>query len=242
VKHLGTEHVEMLNTLTRECGVILAEARVLALLEYLDRVIEVNRSLNLTRISSPDDAVRLHLVDSLLSVPEVNGSPEGDLLDIGTGGGFPGAAICIATGRRGILLDSVQKKSKAVNSILDDMKLSPWIGAVSERAEDHAISHGGTYSIVTARAVAELPALVELASPFLRSEGRLIALKGVPDESELLRGRRVAALVGMREISVRRVGVPGGSERRCLVTYERLGLSATRLPRRVGAAQNSPLA
>jgi 16S rRNA (guanine527-N7)-methyltransferase len=242
VKHLGPEHVEMMNTLTRECGVTLAEAQLLALLEYLDRVIEVNRSLNLTRISSPDEAVRLHLVDSLLSVPEVNVSPEGELLDIGTGGGFPGAALCIATGRRGVLLDSVQKKSRVVNSILDDMGLSPGIIAVSQRAEDHATSHGGSYAIVTARAVAELPALVELAAPLLRAEGRLIALKGTPDESELLRGRRVAALVGMKEISVRRVEIPGGGERRCLVTYERVGLSATRLPRRVGSAQNSPLA
>ncbi len=186
--------------------------------------------------------MRLHLLDSLLPLRDVDAAPSGKLLDIGTGGGFPGAALCIATDREGVLLDSVQKKSRSVNSILADMGLSPAIAAVAERAEDHARSHRAEYAVVTARAVAELPALVELASPLLAQGGLFIALKGTPDDSELLRGREVASLVGMKEVSVRRTEIPGGGERRCIVVYEKQGSSVTRLPRRVGLAQSSPLA
>ncbi len=69
MKHLGPEHSELLDHLARESGVALKPSAIQELLEYLDRVIEANRSLNLTRITSPEAAVRLHLLDSLLPLP-----------------------------------------------------------------------------------------------------------------------------------------------------------------------------
>ncbi len=212
------------------------------LLEYLDRLIESNTLLNLTRITSPEAAVRLHLVDSLLALPEVEAAPPGMLLDIGTGGGFPGAALCMSTERAGVLLDSVAKKALAVNEILQAMGESGRIGARPERAEQHALQHRSEYAVVTARAVSELPALVELSAPLLANGGLLVALKGSPELLELERGRRVGALAGMVETSIRHITLPDGGEKRCIVVYERRGRSITRLPRRPGAAQNSPLA
>jgi len=242
VKHMAPEHDSLFGTLCDEAGISLDDLTRTRLLEYLDRVIEANQSLNLTRITTPVDAVRLHLVDSLLAVQEVETSPQGPLLDIGTGGGFPGAVLCIAVDRPGVLLDSVAKKSRAVNAILDGMGLELELRSEAQRAEEHAVSHPAHYAVVTARAVAQLPALVELASPLLVTGGRLIALKGAPDSSELARGRAAATLVGMREVSVRFAELPGGGENRCIVVYERAGKSRTRLPRRTGLAQNTPLA
>lgn len=242
MKHLAPVHQNMLEAALREAGVSVGDSIQAQLLSYLDEIIERNASLNLTRIADPIAGVRLHLVDSLLALPEVAASPDGLLLDIGTGGGFPGVPLCVTSGRSGVLLDSVGKKARAVNQILTKLRLDSRIVAVHERAEEHACHKRGTYSVITVRAVSELPSLLELASPLLRPGGRLIALKGAPEEDELARGRLVASLVGMTEVDVRRVALPGGDERRCIVTYERHRKSPTRLPRRAGEAQRSPLA
>lgn len=242
MKHLSQDHAELARRLLLEANLDPVALPLHRLLEYLDRVIEFNSRLNLTRIISPEDAVRLHIVDSLLALPEVQAAPSGSLLDIGTGGGYPGAALCMSSGRCGVLLDSVGKKARAVNEILQAMDESASIVARPERAEDHALRHRAEYSIVTARAVSELPALLELSAPLLVEGGLLVALKGSPEAAELERGRKVGRLVGMVETSIRHTVLPEGGERRCIVVYERRGEPSTRLPRRPGAAQHSPLA
>jgi 16S rRNA (guanine527-N7)-methyltransferase len=231
-----------LDDLLLEAGILVPRETQHSVLEYLDVVIELNTSLNLTRIVSPDSAVRLHVLDSLVALPEVSSAPAGTLLDIGTGGGFPGVVLCLASTRDGILLDSVGKKARAVNTAISALGATETIRALPERAEEHARSHGQEYAVVTARAVSELPALVELAAPLLLDGGRLIALKGAPEDRELQRARAVGSKVGMRELSVRRLILPGGDESRCIVTYQRSGVQHVRLPRKNGAAQNSPLA
>lgn len=213
-----------------------------ALLEYLDALIEMNSQLNLTRIVDPSAAIRLHLVDSMLCLPEVIGAPPGALCDIGTGGGLPGVPLCIVTGRTGRLLDSVAKKADALNQILVALRLDSSIAAVPERSELHALAHAGKYAIVTARAVSSLPALVEMASPLLAHGGVLIAMKGFPDRTELKRGRAVAGLVGMEEAGSRELLLPGGVERRTIVSYRKIAKSGVRLPRRPGQAHHAPLA
>ena len=80
---------------------------------YLDLVIEKNKELNLTRIETREKGMLLHIEDSLSCIDEFT-SQDGPFLDIGTGGGFPGVPLAIASGRTGVLIDSVQKKARAV--------------------------------------------------------------------------------------------------------------------------------
>ena len=242
VKHLSEAHILLARRLLLEAGLGAEVLPVKALLQYLDGIMESNSKLNLTRITSPEAAIRLHVVDSLIALPEILAAPPGTLLDIGTGGGFPGVPLCISANRDGVLLDSVGKKARAVNHVLLSMGYTQGIVALPERAEDHAMHHRSGYAVVTARAVSELPALVELSAPLLVEGGRLVALKGAPEPEELRRARQVAALVGMVETSTRHITLPDGDEKRCIVVYERRGKPITRLPRRPGAAQNAPLA
>lgn len=241
MKHLSPSDTELFASLLEDTGLNVSDQAQRVLVAYLDSLIETNLSLNLTRISAPAAGIRLHLVDSLMCLVEIDEAPEGGVLDLGTGGGVPGVPVCIATGRPGVLLDSVGKKARAVNAILTEQGIHDVV-AVHERAEEHALSHRQAYAVVTARAVSELPALVELASPLLMPGGRLVALKGSPSAEEIERGRQAARQVGMQEISLRTVQLPGGDERRCIVAYERCGTSRIRLPRKTGAAQRTPLA
>jgi 16S rRNA (guanine527-N7)-methyltransferase len=242
VKHLNDDSAAKLRALCSEAGIELDDSALGLMVAYLDAIIEKNRSVNLTRISEPREALRLHLVDSLLALPEVSISLEGTLLDLGTGGGFPGAPLCIASKRRGILLDSIGKKVTAVNEVLAAVGLAGQVEAIASRAEELSHSGGQRFSVVTARAVSSLASLLELASPILEPGGVLIALKGVPTSEEVNAARAVAPLVGMAERSVRECVVPGGDERRTLIAYEKRGPGTIKLPRRIGLAQKSPLA
>jgi 16S rRNA (guanine527-N7)-methyltransferase len=241
VKH-PSENQTRLHLLLAAIDILLEESSESAMLRYLEAVIRANETLNLTRIDSAEAGIRLHLVDSLLALHDLSACPEGPLIDIGTGGGFPGVPLCVASGRAGVLLDSVGKKAVAVMRAIESAGLEGNIVATAERAESHAGATAAAYAVVTARAVAQLPALVELASPLLMLGGRLVSLKGSPADEELDRGDRVAEMVGMRRVALRTSVLPGGDERRTIVVYERAGVSRTKLPRRVGLAQNSPLA
>jgi 16S rRNA (guanine527-N7)-methyltransferase len=213
------------------------------LVRYLLGVLELNRQLNLTRITDPLEATRLHLLDSLSALPEVCAAAAGTGLDLGSGAGFPGVPLSVASGREFMLLDSANKKAAAVASLLATSAMGELqIDVCGRRAEEYANEHPGGFALVVARAVAPLPSLVELAAPLLRVGGVLVALKGCPESSERESGAAAAAIVGLTETSARALTLPGGDERRTIITYTRTGASRVKLPRRTGLAQHRPLA
>lgn len=242
MKH-WTEMAEMdLDVMLAPEAAARAKRAVPMSLQYLCAVLEANQRVNLTAIRELDEALRLHLEDSLSALPEVDEAPEGPLLDIGTGGGFPGVPLGIATGRPMVLADSVRKKVTVVDEILSRIAPELEYRVSSERVESLATLEPGAFAVVTARAVSELPALVELASPLLSDGGRLIAMKAQISSEEVERAMLVADMVAMVHVSTRSFSLPRGGEERTIVVFERRGKPAVRLPRRVGLAQNQPLA
>lgn len=144
---------------------------------YLDLVIEKNKELNLTRIETREKGMLLHIEDSLSCIDEFT-SQDGPFLDIGTGGGFPGVPLAIASGRTGVLIDSVQKKARAVQEMIDELNLSNMIQVRGIRSEELALEVGEKFHTVIARAVSSLPTVLELATPLLVPHGEFIALRG----------------------------------------------------------------
>ena len=237
----GESH-ELLSRLCTEAGLTVSHDEVTQMVLYLAAVVAMNRSINLTRIETMSTGVRLHLLDSLVVQPEIEESTQGDMCDIGTGGGFPGVPLSILTGRKCVALDSVGKKAIAVNEILAGQGLQGQCLALPVRAEAHARERPGFYAVVTARALAPLPSVVELAAPLLGQEGTLISYKGAPTDAEIESGDRVAKIVGLRRASTRKLILPDGDDRRTIISYKRVGASAILLPRREGSAQHDPLA
>jgi 16S rRNA (guanine527-N7)-methyltransferase len=242
VKHLTPDELQVeLQVGLAALGVTVTDAQALQCVQYLLGVLAANKALNLTRISDPRNAVRLHLLDSLAALPEVSAAPAGRMLDIGTGGGFPGVPMAIATRRDTVLLDSVAKKAAAVEGALRDCALQG-IEIVSERAEVYATAAAGGFAVVLARAVAPLSSLLELGAPFLGDSGRLVLLKGRPTDEEIDAGDQAARIVGVRRAESRAFTIPESGEQRTVLTYLRTGRSSVALPRRVGLAQRRPLA
>ncbi len=223
-------------------GIAIGFQELESLVTHLEMVLAANDRINLTRITDPSAALRLHTADSLSVLEDLNSSAPGDVLDLGSGAGFPGIPLAVCSQRRIDLADSVAKKMREVRGIVLALGLEPRVGTKSERAESLARTHAGEYSVVVARAVSELPALVELASPLLSVGGRLICMKGSPEASEVRRAEKVCALTGMRPEHSRSFELPEGVGHRSVYCYLKASVGPTPLPRREGLAQHSPLA
>lgn len=209
--------------------------------QYLDLILEANKTTNLTRITSRDEALVLHIEDSLVGLEEVSEAPEGLYGDLGSGGGFPGVPLALATGRETVLVDSVKKKMAIVQQAVNQLGLGRQITTCSDRIEDLALDRPGSFSVLTARALSRLVALLELSSPLLVKGGRLVCYKAQLSDEEMQEALSVEGLLGMRLVSQRETMLSDGETRRTIVVFEKVGKAKLKLPRRIGAAQKTPL-
>lgn len=210
--------------------------------KHLEYVLEYNKKVQLTAISDYDRGLLLHVVDSLKALALIRDETAGPALDIGSGGGFPGIPLSVCGRRPFDLLDSVKKKMRGIEMFLQDEKLDDRIKTIDIRAEELAAERPSYYQLITARAVSNLPSLLELASPLLKNGGVFIAYKGKPEEEELARAHKVAKLVGMKLDRIENYLLEEDDHHRCLLVYRKVGQSKIKLPRRTGLAQKSPLA
>lgn len=220
----------------------MADDQTMSLMQcYLASILEANKVTNLTRITDGEQARLLHIEDSLVGLPEVNEAPDGLYGDLGSGGGFPGVPLALATGRKTLLVDSVKKKMAIVQSALDDLSLSEQISTSSERIEDLPLEYKEKFAVLTARALSKLVSLIELASPLLKKSGRLVCYKAQLSSEELEEALAVQDLVGMKMISQREICLSDGETTRTIVVFEKIGKPRIKLPRRIGLAQKQPL-
>ncbi len=148
--------------------------------QLLDELERWNRKINLTAIRDRDEMVTAHLADSLVAEPLIEGS---SVLDVGTGPGFPGLPLAIARPDLSFtLLDSNNKKIQFVQHAAGVLGLDN-VEAVWARTEDYA--PGRRFDSVTARALATVPRLLELAGKHVGEDGVFVALKGREFAEEL---------------------------------------------------------
>ena len=166
-------------------GLTVTEEELEKLNIIYDTLIEVNKTMNLTRITEKDDVYLKHFYDSLTLAKVYDLSKAKTLCDIGTGAGFPGLVLKIFYPNLEItLVDSLLKRVNYLNNLIDKLHLTG-IKAFHNRAED-LIKEGKKFDIVTARAVASLPKLLLWTMPLVNKNGSFLAMKGnVREELEL---------------------------------------------------------
>ena len=218
-------------------GVLVTEEQARRLGEHAQRVIEANDQLNLTSIVDPNEVLWLQIVDSIAYLPLV-GDLAPPVVDIGSGSGFPGIPLAICSGLVVTLCESTGKKARFLEEAVH--QLVPTAVVYGGRAETLAELEPAHFGTAIARAVASTAALVELAAPLLRPGGRLLALKGEPDDGELELADATAVVCGMARVGLSRYALPERADRRCVVCYERVGEPLIALPRRPGMAQRRP--
>jgi 16S rRNA (guanine527-N7)-methyltransferase len=188
-----------------------------------------------------DRAWKVHVADSLtgLEVPELREAHR--IADVGAGAGFPGLVLAVALPDTQVdLIESVSRKTAFITHAASAAGI-PNATALTIRAEDLAKADGReSYDIVTARAVARLSTLAELASPLLKENGVLVAWKGRRDAEEEAQIDRAAADLAMTPESILDVGHRAGSEHRHLHVLRKTGPTPANLPRKPGLAKKRP--
>jgi 16S rRNA (guanine527-N7)-methyltransferase len=161
------------------------------------------------------------------------------LVDVGTGAGFPGLALKIARPHLDVtLVDATAKKVAFVNDVIATLGLER-VRAVQGRAEElgQVSSFRARFDIATARAVASLPVLLEYVVPFLTIGGTALLPKGLEIAEELRRGRSAAVMLGAEIVSTLALSVPTTR----LVVVQKIAPTAATYPRRVGIPSREPL-
>lgn len=194
-----------------------------------------------TSVRDPDEAVEIHIADSLtgLLVPAVASSRR--IADIGAGGGLPGLVLAIARPDAEVtLIESVGGKADFIERTAAELGLDN-VEVMAVRAEEAPATPG--FDVVTARALGSLPLVLEYAAPLLAVSGSAVAWKGSKDDEEAAAGSVAAAELGLSDpvwIPVEE-GVVRGARSRHLVTSEKIAPTPERFPRRPGAARKRPL-
>ena len=191
----------------QEFGVDLDQSQLDTLWRYACMLRERNAHVNLTSISSPEGILTLHMLDSLTLVPHLGAARR--IIDVGTGGGFPGIPLAVACpDREFTLIDGTQKKIRFVSEGIAALDIRN-AQAVAARAE--SFNGEKNFDAVVVRAVGTLAEVLHNTGKLLAPNGRLLAMKGrAPDEevSALPRGWRAEVL---------RLRVPGLDAERHLV-------------------------
>ncbi len=190
-------------------------------------------AINLTAIREPAMIATLHVLDSLTAVPLLRGRGLVRLLDLGSGGGYPGLPLAAALQTdRSLLVDSVGKKVAFLRAAIEATGLTRRVEAVASRAEAVARDprHREMWPVVTARAVAPLSELVELALPLVSPDGILVAWKREPFGPELEAAGGALAALRADPVQVVPNQVPGLESHR-LVVVPRGGQVDDRFPR-----------
>ena len=211
------------------------------MLRHLELVMQANETTNLTRIDSLDDGLLLHIEDSLAGLPEVAGAPAGLMGDMGSGAGFPGIPLALATGRKTVLIESVGKKAALLEGFANELGLAGQVEVYAGRLEELCETRRSSFAVLTARALSQAGSLMELASPLLMTGGRLICYKGRPSEDEVTHALSLQETLGMSFIGRRDFVLSDGETRRCIIVFEKTGKPKIKLPRRPGMAQRRPL-
>ncbi len=151
---------------------------------HANELLKWNKKINLTRISDPAEMAIKHYVDSLACVPYI---PTGaDILDIGTGGGFPGIPVAVVAQPGSMLMiDSVGKKVSFLQQALRLMGLEN-VEARHIRAQElkGQPGYGEFFDRVICRALTGIEQIVEMAFPLLKAGGMVVALKGRATRTE----------------------------------------------------------
>lgn len=230
-----------------ELGIALSPGQLAQFDQLQAALQEWNRRVNLTSITEPGEVETKHFLDSLTAaVPLLERLRAGEavrLVDVGTGGGFPGLPLKIAFPAIHVtLVESVRKKTRFLEHVVAALRLED-VAVETARAEALSAqpAHREAYGWATGRALGALPVVVELCAPFLEPGGLLVAQRKGNLEAELLRAARAFSDLKMWSRAPIPLSLPGLQDGRGLIVGEKYGPTPARFPRRNGLARKAPL-
>lgn len=234
---------QLLKNAAASIGVFLDDQQTDQFLKYYEILVEWNTFMNLTGITDYEEVVQKHFVDSLALWKVVDVKNAGNLIDIGTGAGFPGIPLKIAYPHLKVtLLDSLQKRIKFLDEVILQLGLKD-IETIHGRAEDYAkpFMKRESYDICVSRAVANMASLSEYCLPYVKVGGYFIPYKSGKVEEELKQSKKAIFLLGGKIYEEVKFMLPDSDISRSLIKIKKVSPTPKKYPRKSGLATKEPI-
>ena len=224
--------------LLKKSSIVLEDEVIDKLLKYMNIVYEKNKVINLTAIREKDEILEKHLVDSLFLMELIHDEDK-QIIDVGTGAGFPGLVLAIVYPEKQFLLvDSVRKKVEFLNEVIDELEIENAVTS-SERAEELIKDRRESFDVALCRGVAKLRIIIEYMIPFLKVKGRFLAQKltvdEIPESQNALNG------LNAEIVETHMFELPTIRDERVIIEIVKKKETSDKYPRKTGVPSKNPL-
>jgi len=212
-------------------------------IKYRDLLKEWNQKINITSIEDDEDIYVKHFLDSVLLMNEDNYNEEKSIIDVGTGGGFPGLPLKIVNNNYKVtLLDSLRKRIDFLTIVANELLLDD-VKFIHGRAEDFGQNkdYREKFDICVSRAVAPLNVLSEYCLPFVKKGGYFAAYKSENISSEIENSEKAVRKLGGIVKEIREINLPGTDIIRKIIIIEKTEATDKKYPRKAGKPSKEPL-
>lgn len=226
-----------------ELGITLTDKQKEKFMTYYKLLKKWNSFMNLTAIIEFDDVMKKHFVDSVSLIKAVDLKEELNVIDIGTGAGFPGIPLKIVFPNLKItLLDSLNKRIQFLDEVIDVLDLEN-IESIHGRAEDYAKQDKfrEQYDLCVSRAVANMTTLSEYCLPFVKVGGKFISYKSEKLTEELEQAKKAIDILGGKVNSQVEFHLPDSDIYRNLFVIDKISATPNKYPRKAGLPSKEPL-
>ena len=210
---------------------------------YMEGIIEWNEKVNLTSITDKDEFIKLHFIDSIMSVPTEEFQKAKKIIDVGTGGGFPGIPLALAApDKEFVLMDSLNKRIKIINQLCEEIGINN-VTAVHARAEELAKNklHRQKYDLCVSRAVANLSTLSEYCLPFIKQGGWFLSYKGPDTDKELADAKKAIKILGGQIDREELASLESSGLEHKIIFIKKVKDTPAKYPRKAGTPSKEPL-
>ena len=227
--------------LSRKINIELSQEQIEKFLEYMKLLLQWNEKINLTAITEQDDIILKHFIDSLTVLKYIKKGK--NIIDVGTGAGFPGIPNSIVREDVNItLLDSLNKRVNFLNEVCCELKINN-IEIIHGRSEELSQNkkYRECYDIAVSRAVANMTTLVEYLLPFVKVGGICICMKGPDIDLELEQSKYAIKELGGEILNIDKFLLPNSDIERNIVILKKIKQTPNKYPRKSGTPSKMPL-
>lgn len=223
----------------QQINILLEEKQIENFYKYMNLLLEWNEKMNLTAITEPNEVILKHFIDSLTIANLIEKGQK--VIDVGTGAGFPGIPLSIVKEENITLLDSLNKRIKFLEEVINKLELKN-IKAIHSRVEEFAKNkkERESYDIATSRAVAPLNVLLEYLLPLVKLNGKCICMKGSNTE-EIEEAKNALKILGGEIEKIEKITLPESDITRNIIIVKKVKETPSKYPRKPGTPSKEPI-